>query len=109
MLEAEVTVTSNKWQKHPIVTDMETWCILGMDYIRRGYFRDPKGYQWAFGVAAVDTESIKQLSSLPIQSLSESVCCRVAACQRAAAVGGGLAASGGQPTTAPLRRALSFL
>lgn len=93
-----MTVTSNKWQKHPIVTDVETRCILGMDYIRRGYFRDPKGYQWAFGVAAMDTERITQLSSLPIQSLSESVCCKVAACQRAAAVGGGLAASGRQPT-----------
>ena len=60
-----MTLTSNKWQKHPIVTDLEALCILGMDYIRRGYFRDPKGYQWAFGVAAMDTQRIKQLSSLP--------------------------------------------
>ncbi|KAF4803722.1 hypothetical protein TURU_013854 [Turdus rufiventris] len=32
--------------------------------IRRGYCKDPKGYQWAFGVATVNTEKIKQLSTL---------------------------------------------
>ena len=39
-------------------------CILGIDYLRRGYFKDPKGYRWAFGIAAVDTEGVKQLSAL---------------------------------------------
>ncbi|GAB0207154.1 hypothetical protein GRJ2_003181000 [Grus japonensis] len=34
------------------------------NYLRRGYFKDPKGYQWAFGVATVNTEKIKQLSTL---------------------------------------------
>ncbi|KAK4807069.1 hypothetical protein QYF61_018410 [Mycteria americana] len=40
-------------------------CILGIDYLRRGYFKDPKGYWWAFGIAALETEEIKQLSTLP--------------------------------------------
>ncbi|KAK4832852.1 LOW QUALITY PROTEIN: hypothetical protein QYF61_025872 [Mycteria americana] len=42
-------------------------CILGTDYLR--YFKDPKGYRWAFDVAALEMEEIKQLSTLP--SLSE--------------------------------------
>lgn len=54
----------NEWQKHPIVTGLEAPCILGIDYPRRGYFKDPKEYQWAFGIAALSAE-IKQLSSLP--------------------------------------------
>ncbi|GAB0209683.1 hypothetical protein GRJ2_003434000 [Grus japonensis] len=35
------------------------------DYLRRGYFKDPKGYRQAFGVATVNAEKIKQLSTLP--------------------------------------------
>ncbi|XP_010561942.1 PREDICTED: uncharacterized protein LOC104829417 [Haliaeetus leucocephalus] len=62
ILEAEVSLTGDKWEKHPIVTGPEAPCILGIDYLRRGYFKDPKEYQWAFGVA---TEKIKQLSTLP--------------------------------------------
>ncbi|KAK4806934.1 hypothetical protein QYF61_027301 [Mycteria americana] len=65
VLEAEVSLTGNEWQKHPIVTGPEAPCILGLDYLRRGYFKDPKGYRWAFGIAALSTEKIKQLSSLP--------------------------------------------
>ncbi|GAB0177148.1 hypothetical protein GRJ2_000180000 [Grus japonensis] len=64
VLEAEVNLTGDKWEKHPIVTGPEAPCILGIDYLRRGYFRDTKGYQWAFGVATVNTEKIKQLSTL---------------------------------------------
>ncbi|GAB0203964.1 hypothetical protein GRJ2_002862000 [Grus japonensis] len=44
-------------------------CILGIDYLRKGYFRDPKGYRWAFGIAALETGEMEQLSTLP--SLSE--------------------------------------
>ena len=47
------------------MTDQGAPCILGIDYLRRGYFKDPKGYRWAFGIAAVDTEVVKQLSVLP--------------------------------------------
>lgn len=36
MLEAEVSLTANKWQKHPAVTGLEASCILGIDYIRIG-------------------------------------------------------------------------
>ncbi|GAB0208544.1 hypothetical protein GRJ2_003320100 [Grus japonensis] len=64
VLEAEVSLTGDKWEKHPIVTGPEAPCILGIDYLRRGYFKDPKGYRWAFGVATVNTEKIKQLSTL---------------------------------------------
>ncbi|RMC18062.1 hypothetical protein DUI87_04941 [Hirundo rustica rustica] len=35
------------------------------DYLRRGYFKDPKGLRWAFGIAAVVTEGIRQLNTLP--------------------------------------------
>jgi len=45
ILEAEVNLTGQEWQKHPIVTGPEASCILGTDYLRRGYFKDPKGYQ----------------------------------------------------------------
>ena len=65
VLEAEISLTGNEWQKHPIVTGPEAPCILGIDYLRRGYFKDPKGYRWAFGIAALGTEEIKQLSTLP--------------------------------------------
>ncbi|KAK4806966.1 hypothetical protein QYF61_027333 [Mycteria americana] len=73
VLEAEVSLTGNEWQKHPIVTGPEAPCILGLDYLRRGYFKDPKGYRWAFGIAALETEEIKQLSTLPGLSEDPSV------------------------------------
>ncbi|KAK4807058.1 hypothetical protein QYF61_018399 [Mycteria americana] len=41
----------------------------------RGYFRDPRQYCWVFGVATVDAEKIKQLSTLPSVS-SHSVGCK---------------------------------
>ncbi|KAK4814147.1 hypothetical protein QYF61_009066 [Mycteria americana] len=65
VLEAEMSLTGNECQKHPIVTGPEAPCILGIDYLRRGYFKDPKGYRWAFGIAALEAEEIKQLSTLP--------------------------------------------
>ncbi|KAK4810487.1 hypothetical protein QYF61_004267 [Mycteria americana] len=73
VLEAEVSLTGNEWQKHPIVTGPEAPCILGIDYLRRGYFKDPKGYRWAFGIAALEMEEIKQLSTLPGLSEDPSV------------------------------------
>ncbi|RMC15992.1 hypothetical protein DUI87_08199 [Hirundo rustica rustica] len=72
VLEAKVSLTGNGWQKHPIVTGPESPCILGIDYLRNGYFKDPKGYRWAFGIAAVETEDIRQLSTLP--GLSDDSC-----------------------------------
>ncbi|RMC19041.1 hypothetical protein DUI87_03645 [Hirundo rustica rustica] len=72
VLEAEVSLTGNGWQKHPIVTGPEAPCILGIDYLRNGYFKDPKGYRWAFGIAAVETEDIRQLNTLP--GLSDDSC-----------------------------------
>ncbi|RMC21159.1 hypothetical protein DUI87_02017 [Hirundo rustica rustica] len=72
VLEAEVSLTGNGWQKHPIVTGPEAPCILGIDYLRNGYFKDPKGYRWAFGMAAVETEDIRQLNTLP--GLSDDSC-----------------------------------
>ena len=65
MLEAEISLTGKDCQKHPIVTGPGAPFILGIDYLRRGYFKDPKGHQWAFGIAAVDTEGVEQLSVLP--------------------------------------------
>ena len=41
-------------------------CILGIDYLRNGYFKDPKGYCWAFRIAAAETaEDIRILNTLP--------------------------------------------
>ncbi|GAB0209890.1 hypothetical protein GRJ2_003454700 [Grus japonensis] len=64
VLEAEVSLTADKWEKHPIVTGPEAPCILGIDYLRRGYFKDPKGYRWAFVEVTVNTK-MKMLSTLP--------------------------------------------
>ncbi|KAK4819771.1 hypothetical protein QYF61_011371 [Mycteria americana] len=73
VLEAEVSLTGNEWQKHPIVTGPEAPCILGIDYLRRGYFKDQKGYWWAFDIAALEAEEVKQLSTLPGLSEDPSV------------------------------------
>ncbi|GAB0209528.1 hypothetical protein GRJ2_003418500 [Grus japonensis] len=73
LLEAEVSLTGNEWQKHPIVTGPEAPCILGIDYLRKGHFKDPKGYRWAFGRAALEAEEIEPLSSLPGLSEDPSV------------------------------------
>ncbi|RMC01093.1 hypothetical protein DUI87_22359 [Hirundo rustica rustica] len=72
VLAAEVSLTGNGWQKHPIVTGPEAPCILGIDYLKNGYFKDPKGYHWAFGIGAVETEDIRQLNTLP--GLSDDSC-----------------------------------
>ncbi|RMC15800.1 hypothetical protein DUI87_08004 [Hirundo rustica rustica] len=72
VLEAKVSLTGNGWQKHPIMTGPEAPCILSIDYLRNRYFKDPKGYHWAFGIAAVETEDIRQLSTLP--GLSDDSC-----------------------------------
>ncbi|GAB0208753.1 hypothetical protein GRJ2_003341000 [Grus japonensis] len=73
LLEAEVSLTGNEWEKHPIVTGPEAPCILGIDYLWKGHFKDPKGYQWAFGIAALEAEEIEPLSSLPGLSEDPSV------------------------------------
>ncbi|GAB0183949.1 hypothetical protein GRJ2_000860200 [Grus japonensis] len=73
LLEAEVSLTGNDWEKHPTVTGPEAPCILGIDYLWRGYFKDPKGYWWAFGITALETEGIEQLSTLAGPSEDPSV------------------------------------
>ncbi|GAB0206432.1 hypothetical protein GRJ2_003108800 [Grus japonensis] len=73
LLEAEVSLTGNDWEKLPIVTGPEAPCILGIDSLQRGYFKDPKGYRWAFGIAALEVEEIEPLSSLPGLSEDPSV------------------------------------
>jgi len=47
------------------VTGPEALCILGIGYLKREYFKDSKGYQRAFGIAALEMENIRQLSTLP--------------------------------------------
>ncbi|GAB0209617.1 hypothetical protein GRJ2_003427400 [Grus japonensis] len=73
LLEAEVSLTGNEWQKHPIVTGPEAPCILGIDYLWRGYFKDPKVYRWAFGIAALEMEETELLSTWPGLLLDPSV------------------------------------
>ncbi|RMB97846.1 hypothetical protein DUI87_25703 [Hirundo rustica rustica] len=65
LVEGDVSLTGNEWKRHPIVTGPEAPCILGIDLLRNGYFKDPKGFRWAFGIAAVETEGVKQLNTLP--------------------------------------------
>ncbi|RMB93246.1 hypothetical protein DUI87_30368 [Hirundo rustica rustica] len=65
LVEADVSLTRNKWKRHPIVTGPEAPCILGIDFLRNGYFKDPKGFRWAFRIAAVETGGVKQLNTLP--------------------------------------------
>jgi len=38
-----------------------------------GYFRDSEGCQWAFGIAVLEVEDIKQLSTFPDLSEGHSV------------------------------------
>ncbi|GAB0197950.1 hypothetical protein GRJ2_002260400 [Grus japonensis] len=73
LLEAEVSLTGNEREKAPIVTGPEAPCILGIDCLQKGYFKDPKGYQWAFGIAALEAEETEPLSSLPGLSEDPSV------------------------------------
>ena len=68
-----MSLTGQECQKHAIVTGPEAPCILVIDYLRRGYFKDPKGYRWTFGIAVVETEEIKQLSILPGLSENPSI------------------------------------
>ncbi|RMC08909.1 hypothetical protein DUI87_13903 [Hirundo rustica rustica] len=65
LLEAEVSLTGKEWQKHPIVTGSGAPCILGIDFLRNGYYKDSKGFRWAFGIAAVEAEGIKKFKTLP--------------------------------------------
>lgn len=55
-----MSLTANKWQNHPIVTGSEAQDILGINCLRRRYFKDPKGHNLDFGIGAVAQE-IKQL------------------------------------------------
>jgi len=68
ILESEVSLTGKEWEKHHRVTGPDAPCILDIDYLKRGYFKDPKGYRWAFGIEAIEAEDIKQLSTLPVLS-----------------------------------------
>jgi len=40
--EAEVSLTGKQWQQQPTVTGLEVPCILGIDYLRREYFKEPE-------------------------------------------------------------------
>ncbi|RMB97378.1 hypothetical protein DUI87_26106 [Hirundo rustica rustica] len=68
----EVSLTGNGWQKHPIVTGPEAPCILGIDYPQKWILQRSKRISLGFGIAAVETEDIRQLSTLP--SLSDDSC-----------------------------------
>ncbi|XP_051644219.1 uncharacterized protein LOC127471397 [Manacus candei] len=72
-VQADISLTGDQWEKHSVVTGPEAPCILSMDYLRRGYFKDLKGYCWAFGVATGIEEKSKQLSTLPDLSEDPSI------------------------------------
>ncbi|TRZ07488.1 hypothetical protein HGM15179_019619 [Zosterops borbonicus] len=54
-LEAEVSLTQKEWKKHPNVTGAEALCILGIDYLRSGYSKDPKGLRM---IRELDTQGV---------------------------------------------------
>lgn len=68
-----MSLARSEWQKYPTATGPEVPCILGIDYLRKGYLKDPKGYWWAFSIAALEMEDVKLLSTLP--DLSETTFC----------------------------------
>lgn len=45
LLEGRVSMTGKEWQKHPVVTGPEAPCILGIDFLLNGYYKNPKGLQ----------------------------------------------------------------
>lgn len=53
IVEAEMSLTGHEWQKHRIVTGPNAPCILGVDHLKRVYFKDSKGYWWVFGIMVV--------------------------------------------------------
>lgn len=61
---AKGSPTGNEWQKLPTATGPEAPFILGIDCLRRGYLKDPKGCQWTSVIVALDMEDIKQLPTL---------------------------------------------
>ncbi|KAK4807067.1 hypothetical protein QYF61_018408 [Mycteria americana] len=72
--ERDNRVYRTVWIRWPGTSDPQEYKALAdTDYLRRGYFKDPKGYRWAFGIAALETEEIKQLSALPGLSEDPSV------------------------------------
>ncbi|RMC18946.1 hypothetical protein DUI87_03544 [Hirundo rustica rustica] len=42
LLEAKVSLTGKEWQKHPIVTSPGVLHILGVEFLRNGYYKDFK-------------------------------------------------------------------
>lgn len=65
VLETEVSLTGNEWERHPVLTGPNAPCVLSVDCLRRGNFKDAKGYRWVFGITAVESEDVKKLSTLP--------------------------------------------
>lgn len=64
ILEAEVILTGSEGQKHSIVTGLEAPCILGIDHLGRGYFRNAKRHLWALGELLWRQKKLRQLNSL---------------------------------------------
>lgn len=60
-----MSLTGHNWETHPIVTGPDASCILGADFLQKGYFEDLKRYKWAFGVAALGNDGTSQLSTSP--------------------------------------------
>ncbi|GAB0210205.1 hypothetical protein GRJ2_003486300 [Grus japonensis] len=50
VLEAEVSLTGKDWEKHPIVTGPEALCILGIDYLRKGWPVRKSNGEWRLTV-----------------------------------------------------------
>lgn len=59
-----MSLTGNGWEKHFIVTGPAVPCILGIDFLWKGLFKNPKrNHKCAFEVAAVETKSGDRLST----------------------------------------------
>lgn len=64
-VEANISPIGNEWKKHATVTSPKAPCILHKDFLQSEYLKNPKGLRWAFKIAAIKTESFKQLNTLP--------------------------------------------
>jgi len=78
VLEAEVSLTRDKWEKHPIVTSPEAPCILGIDRLpKERVFQGPKGIPVGFWCGHCECRE-DQTALYPVWLLRRSLCCGLA-------------------------------
>ncbi|RMB92487.1 hypothetical protein DUI87_31130 [Hirundo rustica rustica] len=72
LVEADVSLTGNEWKRHPIVTGPEAPCILSMDFLRNGYFKDPKKFRTTRDAVIPIHKIIRELETQGVVSKTHS-------------------------------------